>query len=40
MKSVGLFEGLSALLILFGDHLGAVMYLGSLMIGLVCKNGA
>ena len=40
VKSVGLFEGLSALLIFFGDHLGAIMYLGSLIVGMVAKYGA
>jgi hypothetical protein len=38
-KVIGLFEGTSGLLIFFGEGLGAVMYLGSLLLGLFSHYG-
>jgi hypothetical protein len=38
-KIIGLLEGTSGLLIFFGEGLGAVMYLGSLLLGLFANYG-
>lgn len=34
-----MFEAVTGALIFFGDHLGAVFYLGSLIVGLIAKYG-
>ena len=38
-KVIGMFEAVTGALIFFGDHLGAVFYLGSLIVGLIAKYG-